>query len=50
MIVFLLKFKVSYLPDYALKYVDEKANFDGLYDEQNEEKIEILRQKSSLSR
>lgn len=50
-IVFLLKFKVSHLPDYALRYVDESANFDGLYeDTEDGAKIEILRKISSLSR
>lgn len=47
-IVFLLKFKEAYLPDYALAYIDKNTDFSGLYG--NEENVGILRQRSSLMR
>lgn len=47
-IVFLLKFKEAYLPDYALSYVDKNTDFSGLYGD--DEKVGLLRQRSSLMR
>lgn len=47
-IIFLLKFKEAYLPDYALAYIDKNTDFSGLYGD--EEKVGIMRQRSSLMR
>jgi len=47
-IVFLLRFGVAYLPDYALSYLDFGTDFGGLYD--NSDKVGLLRQRSSLLR
>ena len=47
-IIFMLKFKVSYLPDYALTYLDVKTDFSELYG--NEEQLNVMRSQSSLMR
>ena len=40
-IVFLLKFRQCFLPDYALRYVDTKTDFSALYGD--EEQVNLLR-------
>jgi len=47
-IVFLLKFKVAYLPDYLLRYIDYDTDFSALYGD--EEQMTLLRKRSSLMR
>ena len=47
-IVFLLKFKVAYLPDYLLRYIDYNTDFSALYGD--EEQMTLLRKRSSLMR
>ena len=47
-IIFLLKFKVAYLPDYLLKYIDYNTDFSALY--KDEEQTSLLRKHSSLMR
>lgn len=47
-IVFLLKFKVAYLPDYLLRYIDYNTDFSALYGD--EEQMTLFRKRSSLMR
>ena len=47
-IIFLLKFRKCFLPDYALLYVDPKTDFSALYGD--EDQVNLLRQRSSLMR
>ena len=47
-IIFLLKFGVSYLPDYCLSYIDFQTDFEAFYGDDTE--IGLKRKKSSLMR
>ena len=47
-IIFMLKFKVCYLPDYALSYLDINEASEMLYGDY--EKLNVLRSNSSLIR
>ena len=47
-IIFLLRFRQCFLPDYALRYVDPKTDFSALYGD--EDQVDLLRKRSSLMR
>ena len=47
-IIFLLKFKVAYLPDYLLRYIDYNTDFSALYGDETQ--MTLLRKRSSLMR
>lgn len=47
-IIFLLRFRQCFLPDYALSYVDPKTDFSALYGD--EDQVDLLRKRSSLMR
>jgi len=46
--IFLMQFGVSYLPDYALFYLDTETDFSSLYGDDFQ--TDLLRQRSSLMR
>lgn len=47
-IIFLLKFKVAYLPDYLLRYIDYNTDFSALYGDETQ--MTLFRKRSSLMR